>query len=211
MSSEDDKNVKDLSQSLKNFEFKVEVDENGNLVDENGKPIERKGDDENEEEETTPTTDVREELEKDNINEIPQEDRDQEMEEFAAKFKHIYETKFRDYLRELKDQSISLSATGLPASKYNKETFEEDSNNSTTLMFHFDKIEMDKDLNINVVHMLSADRTEKCQFTPFKCKNYGPYYDTTLFTSLYLVGRLKMTTEHFFLDLPVDLYNLIEE
>lgn len=138
------------------------------------------------------------------------EDRDEEMEDFARQFKTIYETKFVEYLKSLK-QNDTLNGTSLPDKKYNKDTYEDDSANSTTIVFYFDKLETDESGNINAVVTKSFDKSDVCHFQPHLFKNYGPYFNTQLFCCFYNTGRTKDTTSHeFFLDLPIELYNLIE-
>lgn len=86
-----------------------------------------------------------------------------------------------------------------------------DSMNSTSLIFYFDHLESDESGNINAIVATSFDKSQSCHFQPFICKDYGPYYRTTLYTSYYNIGRGKNPeAEHFFLDLPIDLYNLID-
>lgn len=143
---------------------------------------------------------------------INEEDRDEEVEDFAKQFKTIYETKFLEYLRGLK-KNDPLNATSLPVKKYNKLTYEVDSMNSTTLVFYFEKLELDEKTGdaVNAVVARSFDKSELCHFQPFVCQEYGPYFNTNLYTCMYNIGRSKeMGAQIFFLDLPIDLYNLIE-
>ncbi|CAF0991320.1 unnamed protein product [Brachionus calyciflorus] len=141
---------------------------------------------------------------------IPEKERDHEVEDFAKQFKKIYENDFRIYLKNLKPNE-PLNATSLPQKKYNKETYDEDSGESVTLVFYFEKLDLDENGNINLVETSSFDKTEKCFFSPFLCKDYGPYFKTNLLCSFYNVGRSKnQEAQNFFLDLPIDLYNLIE-
>lgn len=141
---------------------------------------------------------------------IPMQERDLEMEDFAKQFKSVYENQFRDYLKNL-NKNEPLSATSLPTKKYNKDTYEVDSMNSTTLVFYFDGLELDENGNINGVLATAFDKTEECHFTPYLCKEYGPYFKTNLLCCLYNVGRGKDSeAANFFLDLPIDLYNLID-
>jgi hypothetical protein len=138
-------------------------------------------------------------------------ERDPEIEEFNKKFKNIYENKFRTFLKSL-SKNETIYATTLPTKKYCKETFDEDSMNSTTLVFYFDKLDLDENGNINAVVVKTFDKTETCHFHPFLCNHYGPYYKTTLLCTLYNVGRGKESSaQSFFLDLPVGLYNEIDE
>lgn len=141
---------------------------------------------------------------------VDPEERDEEMEDFARQFKTIYETKFVAYLKGLKPND-TLNGTSLPDKKYNKRTYEDDSANSTTIVFYFDKLETDEAGNINAVVTKSFDKSDVCYFQPHLFKNYGPYFNTQLFCCFYNTGRTKDTTSHeFFLDLPIQLYNLIE-
>lgn len=141
---------------------------------------------------------------------VNQEDRDEEMEDFARQFKSIYESKFADYLRSLKP-SEPLNATSMPETQYNKDTYEQDSANSTTILFYFEKLETDEKGNINAVVTKSFDKTEICHFQPLLCKDYGPYFKTNLYCCLYNTGRSGSdTAKNYFLDLPINLYNLIE-
>lgn len=142
--------------------------------------------------------------------EIAEDERDLEVEDFARQFKNIYENNFINFLKNLQPNT-ALNATSLPTKKYNKNTYEDDSNESTTLVFYLDNLELDEKGNINIVVATSFDRTEKCYFTPFLCKDYGPYYRTNLLCSYYNIGRSKdKEAINFFLDLTIDLYNLIE-
>lgn len=143
------------------------------------------------------------------VHEMNPEDRDEEMEDFARQFKSIYETKFVEHLKGLKRQE-PLNATSLPEKKYNKHTYEEDSANSTTILFYFEKLETDEKGNVNAVVAKSFDKTEVCHFQPHLINDYGPYYNTNLFCCLYNTGRSSDKAREFFLDLPIDLYNLIE-
>ena len=144
-----------------------------------------------------------------NLEGVDEQDRDLEMEEYAAKFKSIYETQFREYLRKHKVHE-PLSVTSLPMNKYNKDTIDQDLMNSTTLTFYFEALECDEEGNINAVVASSFDRTQNYYFMPFLCENYGPFYMTTLYASLYNVGRKDSQESMFFLDLPVALYNLLD-
>lgn len=145
-----------------------------------------------------------------NLEDMRPEDRDEEMEDFARQFKSIYEKKFVEHLKSLK-QGEPLNATSLPEKKYNKDTYEEDSANSTTILFYFEKLDVDEKGNVNAVLTKSFDKTEICHFQPFLCKEYGPYYDTNLYCCMYNTGRAGSDKAlNFFLDLPIDLYNLIE-
>jgi len=146
------------------------------------------------------------------LNTIDEKDRDPEVENFAQSFKLVYENQFRDYLKQMiKKQSIS--ATSLPTVKYCKENYEAYSMNSTTLLFYFDHLEQDECGNINSVVATTFDQSESCHFIPEICNQYGPYVNTTLFTCLYNVGRTSSNNnpDKFFLDLPIELYNLIED
>ena len=137
-------------------------------------------------------------------------EQDIELEEFSQKFKNVYENKFRSFLKTL-SKNETLYATTLSTKKYCKETYDEDSMNSTTLVFYFEKLDVDENGNINAVIVKTFDKTETCHFHPFLCNHYGPYYKTTLFCTLYNVGRTTDSlAQSFFLDLPVDLYNEIE-
>ena len=144
-----------------------------------------------------------------NLDKVDEQDRDLEMEEYAAKFKSIYENQFREYLRKHEAQE-PISVTSLPMKKYNKDTFDEDMMNSTTLTFYFEALECDEEGNINAVVASSFDRSQNYYFMPFLCENYGPFYMTTLYASLYNVGRKDSQENMFFLDLPVALYNLLD-
>jgi hypothetical protein len=149
----------------------------------------------------------------DTLDPLPSDDqRDFEMEAFSEQFKKIYENEFKTYLKGL-TKGQTIYATSLPKKPFNKETFEQDENDSTTLVFYFDSLEIDDDGHINCVDMLSFDKSEKCRFYPFLYKRYGQYYNITLFTTLYNVGRETTASraEEFFLDLPVDLYNMIDD
>lgn len=137
-------------------------------------------------------------------------DRDLEMEEYAKQFKSIYENQFKDYLRQLK-KNDALSVTSLPTGEYSKETFEMDMMNSTTLSFQFDSLELDDNGQISAVIMTSYDRMHTYYFDPFVCDKYGPFFTTTLYTCMYNVGRSNSVDQQFFLDLPLELYNLLEQ
>lgn len=137
-------------------------------------------------------------------------DRDLEMEEYAKQFKAIYENQFKDYLRQLK-KNDSLSVTSLPTSEYCKETFEMDMMNSTTLSFQFDSLELDDNGHISSVIMTSYDRMHTYYFDPVVCDKYGPFFTTTLYTCMYNVGRSNSVDQQFFLDLPLELYDLLEQ
>lgn len=178
-------------------------------INNNGK-VEEEFDEETETDQLDNTADLREKLIEIEL-EDKIEDRDPEIEDFAEKFRKVYEKQFREYLEKLK-KNDSIYATSLPTKKYNKETFDEDSMNSINLLFYFDSLDMDENGNINAVVTTTFDRSESCHFQPYLCKEYGPYYKTTLFTCLYNTGR-KNNPEalNFFLDLPIDLYNLIED
>ncbi len=137
-------------------------------------------------------------------------DRDLEMEEYAKQFKSIYENQFKSYLRRLKKNDI-LSVTSLPTNEYCKETFESDLMNSTTLSFQFDSLELDDNGQISSVIMTSYDRLHTYYFDPVVCGKYGPFFTTTLYTCMYNVGKKNSVEQPFFLDLPLELYNLLEE
>jgi hypothetical protein len=137
-------------------------------------------------------------------------DRDIELEEFAQKFKEIYDNDYRNYLKNL-DKNEILYATALPTKKYCKETYDQDSMNSTTLMFYFERLDLDENENINTVVVRTFDRSELCYFTPTVYNEYGLYYKTMLFTCFYNTGRINnSSSQNFFLDLPVYLYNKID-
>lgn len=136
-------------------------------------------------------------------------ERDYEMEEYALKFKYVYENHFMNYLKSLK-KNDSLSVTSMPTNKYCKESFEDDMMNSITLNFHFDSIEHDDNGKISAVIANSHDRLHTHYFEPFICNSYGPYFSTTLLTSMYNVGRKNSAEQMFFLDLPIYLYNKLE-
>ena len=146
--------------------------------------------------------------------EIPSdEQKDPEMEEFAKNFKKIYETEFHQHLKGLEKNDL-LMATSLPTKPYCKDTYEMDAMNATTLNFYFESLECDEEGNINSIVTSTFDRSQKCHFHPHLYKRYGPYQNTTLFTTLYNVGRkgaAEGQAEEFFIDLPVELYNLIDE
>lgn len=134
----------------------------------------------------------------------PEDERDADMEDFARQFKKIYETKFVDYLKTLK-RSEPLNATSLSEKNC------DDEDNSTTLVFYFEKIDTDENGNVNAVVAKSFDKTEICHFQPYLCNKYGPYWKTNLYCCLYNTGRTaSQAAQNFFLDLPIDLYNLIE-
>jgi hypothetical protein len=148
--------------------------------------------------------------EKDRDPEIEEKDRDPEIEEFAQKFKEIYDKDFKNYLKKL-DRNEIIYATTLPNKKYCKETYEVDSLNSTTLMFYFERLDLDENQNINTVIVRTFDHSELCHFIPTLFNEYGLYYKTFLFTCLYNIGRKTHSlAENFFLDLPIHLYNKIE-
>lgn len=141
---------------------------------------------------------------------VNKEERDEEMEDFARQFKSIYESKFIEYLKNLK-RLEPLNATSLPETKYNKETYDQDTANSTTILFYFDKLETDEKGNVNAIVTKSFDKTEVCHFQPYLCNDYGPYFNTNLYCCLYNTGRAgSEKAQNFFLELPIDLYNLIE-
>ena len=137
------------------------------------------------------------------------EDRDPEIEEYAKNFRQIYSNEFAEYLKTLVHND-SLSVTSIPTKKYNKETFDEDLMNSTTLSFNFEGLECDPDGKIKSLIATSFDRTTKYDFNPFLCTDYGPYYRTTLYACYYNVGRKSSKEEMFFIDLPLHLYTLLE-
>lgn len=167
----------------------LEIEENGEILDESSKEKSY-------------------ELNEDSV--IDENQRDLDVEDFAQQFKKIYENNFVCYLKKLKP-GTALNATSLPTKKYNKDTYEDDSGDSTTLVFYFENLELDEKGNINIIKASSFDKTEKCFFTPFLCKDYGPYFKSNLFCSYYNIGRSKdKEAMNFFLDLPIDLYNLIE-
>lgn len=136
-------------------------------------------------------------------------DRDFEMEEYAKNFKTIYENQFKDSLSKLNKNDL-LSVTSLPTKPYCKETFENDLMNSITLSFFFDSLELDDNGKLSAVITCSHDRLHTYYFEPYLCDKYGPFYSTTLFTCMYNVGRTNSVEQMFFLDLPLDLYNLLE-
>ena len=78
------------------------------------------------------------------------------------------------------------------------------------ILFYFEKLELDDKGNVNAVVTKSFDKTEMCHFQPHLFKTYGPYFNTNLFCAMYNSGRTSEQTKEFFLDLPIDLYNLIE-
>ena len=137
-------------------------------------------------------------------------ERDMEMEDYNKKLKNIYENDFLAYLKTL-NKGDSLCATSLPTKPYCKDTFEDDMMNSTSLVFYFDSIDIDQNGNINAVVAYSFDKSIRYYFTPFLCDSYGPFYKITLLTCMYNVGRSNNEiTQHFFLDLPVHLYNILD-
>ncbi len=136
--------------------------------------------------------------------------RDLELEEYAKSFKSIYENQFREiYLKNLK-KNDPIQVTSMPTKEYCKETFENDSMNATTLTFYFDSIELDDAGSLTAVIASSFDRRYTYFFEPFLCESYGPLFATNLLTCLYDVGRVNSREQMFFLDLPVELYNLLE-
>jgi hypothetical protein len=158
------------------------------------------------------------------IDEFEEDERDADLEDFADKFKEIYEKNFIQlYLKSLSKDS-PLNASTLPTKKYNKLTYEEEQDNeSTTILFYFDSLECDETTgSINFVIVNTFDKTQKCYFYPHLCQNYGPYYKTQLYCTHYITGRTKKRnnkknldeqnddSELFFLDLPIELYNLID-
>lgn len=137
------------------------------------------------------------------------EDRDPEIEEYCENFREIYKNQFTEHLKTLViNQSISV--TSLPTKKYNKETFDEDLMNSTTLNFNFEGLECEEDGSIKTVIATSFDKVTKYDFNPYLCNDYGPYYKTTLYACYYNVGRKASKEELFFIDLPSHLYTLLE-
>ncbi|RNA37025.1 hypothetical protein BpHYR1_033610 [Brachionus plicatilis] len=177
-----------LMESMQDLEIDVDLEANEEVLDESGKE----------------NCEMAEDLL------IAENERDAEVEDFAKNFKKIYENDFIDYLKKLEPNTL-LNATSLPIKKYNKDTYEEDTADSTTLVFYFEKLELDEKGNINILVATSFDKTEKCYFTPFLCNDYGPYYKANLLCSYYNIGRSKdKEALNFFLDLPIDLYNLIE-
>ena len=145
-------------------------------------------------------------------DEIADADRDPEIEEFAKRFKAVYEHEFVEYLQSEKvHKNDTICATSLPTGKYCKETFEQESMNSLTLNFHFDKVDVDENGNIQAIVAETFDRSETCHFQPTLCKNYGPYHKTLLFTCVCTISRKSIQGPVvLFLDLPLELYNLIE-
>ena len=137
------------------------------------------------------------------------EDRDPEIEEYCKSFKQIYQNQLIDHLKSL-SKNDSITITSLPTKKYNKDTFDEDLMNSTTLNFYFDKLELEENNSIKSVIATSFDRQTKYDFTPYLCNDYGPYYKITLFACYYNVGRKSSKDELFFIDLPSSLYTLLE-
>lgn len=136
--------------------------------------------------------------------------RDPELEEYAIEFKSLYENQFKNvYVKELK-KNAPISVTSMPTKEYCKETFENDLMNATTLTFYFDSLELDESGRISAVVTSSYDRAHTYFFEPFLCESYGPYFNTTLFTCMYDVGRKNSVEQMFFLDLPVELYSLLE-
>jgi len=140
---------------------------------------------ESEVEETTETDAIDEIIERDTCEneQVTEEDRDEDVEDFSKRFKHVYESQFREYLKQLK-KGENLNATSFPTKKYNKLTYEEDSANSTTLVFFFEALDCDENGNINAVIAKSFDKAEICYFVPHLCKQYGPYYQTKLYCSI---------------------------
>ena len=140
-------------------------------------------------------------------------DRDEEMEEYASRFKQIYENEFKNYLKSEIKKNDQLTATSLPTTPYNKDTYEMDSMNSTNIVFYFDSLELDEQTGaINSIVTHTFDKSQKCHFHPHAYKKYGPYFNTTLFTCLYNVGRKSdSVAQEFFLDLPLNLYYLLEQ
>ncbi len=136
--------------------------------------------------------------------------RDPELEEYATSFKSIYENQFREiYLKNLK-KNDPIQVTSMPTKEYCKETFENDIMNATTLTFYFDSLELDDLGNLTAVIASSYDRKHTYFFESFICSTYGPFFSTNLLTCMYDVGRTNSKEQMFFLDLPVDLYNLLE-
>ena len=132
-------------------------------INNNGK-VEEEFDEETETDQLDNTADLREKLIQIEL-EDKIEDRDPEIEEFAEKFRKVYEKQFREYLEKLK-KNDSIYATSLPTKKYNKETFDEDSMNSINLLFYFDSLDMDENGNINAVVTTTFDRSEKGEGMP---------------------------------------------
>ena len=195
-----------LSNSTKQFYYLSEV----NDLDLNNDHDEEEDDEFSEQKLLDSTAELREHLLEMNIEEESIEERDPEIEEFSEKFRNVYENQFKNFLKSM-SKSETIYATSLPTKKYCKDTFDDDSMNSTTLLFYFDGLELDENGNINAVMAHTFDKTETCYFSPYFCKKYGPYYRTTLFCCLYNVGRKEDSMpENFFLDLPVDLYNQID-
>ena len=143
------------------------------------------------------------------ILEIEENDRDPELEEFSQKFKNVYDNDFKNYLKKLKRNEI-IYATSLPTKKYCKDTYDNDSLNSTTLMFYFERLDLDENENINAVVVRTFDNSELCHFTPNLINEYGIYYKAMLFTCIYNIGRTNSSSQNFFLDLPIYLYNKID-
>lgn len=135
--------------------------------------------------------------------------RDLEMEDYAKSFRSVYENQFKEHLRTLQ-KNDPISVTSLPTKVYCKETYEVDSMNTTTLTFNFDSLELDNSGKVIAVVASSFDRVHTYFFDSFLCDTYGPFYGTTLYTTMYNVGRSNSQEQMFFLDLPLSLYNLIE-
>jgi hypothetical protein len=137
------------------------------------------------------------------------EDRDPEIEDYCLNFRKIYQNQFVAHLKSLTKNDV-ISVTSLPTKKYCKETFDQDLMDSTTLNFNFEEIECDENGNINRVIATSFDRVSKYDFCPFLCNDYGPYFKTNLLACCYNVGRKNSKEEMFFIDLPLNLYILLE-
>ena len=206
-----------MSQDLNEKELsKLSLSDVNNNNDDAGGASEPDNEEEKEGDLTNTSQEIQIEIENvrpEDEEEVPSEEqKDPEMEEFAKNFKKVYETEFRQYLKGLKKNDL-LMATSLPTKPYCKDTYETDAMNATTLNFYFESLECDEAGNINSVVTSTFDHSQKWHFHPHLYKRYGPYQHTTLFTALYSVGRkaAETVTEEFFIDLPVELYNQIDE
>jgi len=146
-------------------------------------------------------------------------ERDEELEEYAQRFKVTYENQFVDYLKTLTRNS-SVNVTSLPIKTYSKATFDQDCmNDSTTLVFYFDSVELNDDgASLKHVNAYSFDRAQKCTFKPYLYRKYGMFHGTTLLCGVFNFERqrrasataVETNSEYYFLDLPVFLYKQID-
>lgn len=146
------------------------------------------------------------------IEQQPLYEHDNEVVEFAAKFKKVYEHLFENYLKNIKPNT-AIYATLVPKNPKEEDQWATKNANTTSLLFYFDSLQYNEENNkiIDFVNAKTFDLSEMYKFHRKICTKYGPYQNTYLWCTHYNTGRSTDTGENeYYLDLPAQLYRLLD-